>query len=336
MCPVCKTSTYLDHKMTFLVNTECYHKMCNSCVDRLFGAGPAPCPVAGCGRTLRAARFKKPRFEDLAVEHECDVRARVAAVLNLREADFETLRAYNDYEEWREDVVFALVGGGPRAEEMELLLRRHARENKDKIARNAEAERREREAVFAAERERNDRSARGREEALRELQEERAERDAERKGRVDRIAGTTSGFIEFAQQGREERKAANKASKGDGKAVKQQQQQQTDQRAAKKQVQSQQKHSSAAAPAFNIPGLKKTAAPAPEAPYDPFAGLHKQTRYHVPSGDGYYHPWSNAAKDRVDHAAAGYLPETYQRQAVHEACAGLGVFIAKEKGKAGA
>lgn len=322
--------------MIFLINPECYHKMCNSCVDRIFSAGPAPCPVAGCTKTLRKARFKVPRFEDLAVERECDVRARVATVLNLREADFETLRAYNDYEEWREDVVFALLAGGKEAAEMEKLLGRHARENAAKIARNAESERQEREGVYVAERERKETSARGREEALRELQEEKAEREAERKGRVDRIAGVTSGVTEFVQQAQKERMGT--LGKGD-KVAKQPQTKQPVVAAPSQQRKASATPTTAsallAAPAFNIPGLKKVVASAPEAPYDPFASLHMKTHFYSPSATGYYHPWSDAARGRVDHAAAGYLPEIYQNQAVHEAHAGLGVFVSKEKGKSG-
>lgn len=78
ICPVCKSSRYLNPNMRFLVNPECYHKMCESCVDRIFSQGPAPCPVAGCARTLRKQRFRKQTFEDITVEREVDIRRRVA------------------------------------------------------------------------------------------------------------------------------------------------------------------------------------------------------------------------------------------------------------------
>ncbi|KAL9116482.1 MAG: hypothetical protein Q9187_006991 [Circinaria calcarea] len=80
ICPVCKSSRYLNPNMRFLVNPECYHKMCESCVDRIFSQGPAPCPVAGCGRTLRKARFRTQTFGDIKVEREVDIRRRVASV----------------------------------------------------------------------------------------------------------------------------------------------------------------------------------------------------------------------------------------------------------------
>lgn len=80
ICPVCKSSRYLNPNMRFLVNPECYHKMCESCVDRIFSQGPAPCPVAGCGRTLRKQRFRKQTFGDIHIEREVDIRRRVAQV----------------------------------------------------------------------------------------------------------------------------------------------------------------------------------------------------------------------------------------------------------------
>jgi CDK-activating kinase assembly factor MAT1 len=79
ICPVCKSSRYLNPNMHFKVNPECYHMMCESCVDRIFSHGPAPCPIAGCARTLRKAKFRTQTFEDLKVEREVDIRRRVAS-----------------------------------------------------------------------------------------------------------------------------------------------------------------------------------------------------------------------------------------------------------------
>lgn len=66
--------------MRFLINPECYHKMCESCVDRIFSSGPANCPVAGCHRTLRKAKFRTQTFEDIQVEREVDIRREVMAM----------------------------------------------------------------------------------------------------------------------------------------------------------------------------------------------------------------------------------------------------------------
>ncbi|KAL8817727.1 MAG: hypothetical protein Q9223_003503, partial [Gallowayella weberi] len=111
ICPVCKSSRYLNPNMRFLVNPECYHKMCESCVDRIFSQGPAPCPIAGCARTLRVQRFRQQTFEDLKIEREVDVRRRVAKAYNKQESDFETLLAFNNYLEDMEVATFNLLEG---------------------------------------------------------------------------------------------------------------------------------------------------------------------------------------------------------------------------------
>lgn len=74
-CPVCKSDRYLNPRLRLLVSA-CYHKMCESCIDRLFTLGPAPCPV--CNRTLRKLAFMPQTFEDLTVEKEVAVRRRLA------------------------------------------------------------------------------------------------------------------------------------------------------------------------------------------------------------------------------------------------------------------
>ena len=109
ICPVCKSSRYLNSNLRFLVNPECYHKMCESCVDRIFSHGPAQCPIPGCRRTLRKHRFREQTFEDIQVEREVDIRKRVQAVFNRREDEFESVRDYNDYLNDVEDITFNLV-----------------------------------------------------------------------------------------------------------------------------------------------------------------------------------------------------------------------------------
>ena len=92
-CPVCKSDRYLNPKLRLLVSA-CYHKMyathmlvvrvvltvlnnrCESCIDRLFTLGPAPCPI--CTKTLRKLAFTPQTFEDLGVEKEVAVRRRIA------------------------------------------------------------------------------------------------------------------------------------------------------------------------------------------------------------------------------------------------------------------
>lgn len=74
-CPICHTDRQFNKNLRLLVS-PCYHKMCESCIDRLFTLGPEPCPQ--CGRILRKANFAHQTFEDLRVEKEVAVRRRMA------------------------------------------------------------------------------------------------------------------------------------------------------------------------------------------------------------------------------------------------------------------
>lgn len=97
--------------MTFLINPECYHKICESCVDRIFSLGPAPCPYAKCGRILRKNRFKKQIFDDINIEREVDIRKRVFGIYNKTEEDFASLKEFNQFLENVETIVFNLANG---------------------------------------------------------------------------------------------------------------------------------------------------------------------------------------------------------------------------------
>lgn len=109
MCPICKTDRYLSPNMTFLINPECYHKICESCVDRIFSLGPAPCPYPKCHKTLRKNRFKKQVFEDIKIEREIDIRKRIQGIYNKTQEDFDSLAAYNSYLEEVENITFNLT-----------------------------------------------------------------------------------------------------------------------------------------------------------------------------------------------------------------------------------
>lgn len=111
MCPICKTDKYLSPNMKFLINPECYHKICESCVDRIFSLGPAPCPYPKCGKILRKNKFKQQIFENLVIEKEIDIRRKVGAIYNKTEEDFPDLKEYNQYLENIEEIVFKLSNG---------------------------------------------------------------------------------------------------------------------------------------------------------------------------------------------------------------------------------
>ena len=330
ICPVCKSSTYLNPNMIFKVNPECYHKMCDSCVERIFTSGPAPCPVAGCGKTLRKNRFKIPRFEDLAVERECDIRARVAQILNHSEADFDSLRTYNDYEEWKEELIMDLVSGN-NVQEWERKLKEHAKENQESIKANARHEEDLREQVKEDERVRIERSELSRAEAQREFQEELAEREAGRKEVINKILNTNSDVLRVAKEAEsvlQKRAAArNQPSTANGTMG-------VTSGSGDANITGKTTGSVGAAKStgFSISGLKKIQPQTKEVEkvYDAFDGLSLQFKYYS-LAEKYFHPRSNAVDKEKGHASGGYLGWDYQRRAQMDAHAGLGIFVEEEK-----
>ncbi|KAF5330367.1 hypothetical protein D9619_005878 [Psilocybe cf. subviscida] len=182
-CPVCKSDRYLNPKLRLLVSS-CYHKMCESCIDRLFTLGPAPCPI--CNKVLRKLAFTPQTFEDLTVEKEVAVRRRIAKEFNKRREDFPDLRAYNDYLEEVEDITFNLINDIDVAQ-TESRIAAHRAENAALIELNIQREEtyaqtlREQEEMDK--REREDRANQLR----REEEEEREEREKERREIIDKL-----------------------------------------------------------------------------------------------------------------------------------------------------
>lgn len=300
--------------MRFLVNPECYHKMCESCVDRIFSHGPAPCPVAGCARTLRKARFRRQTFEDLHIEREVDIRRRVAGVFNKREEEFESLRDWNNYLEEVENLTWNLLQGVD-VKETEKKLDAYKRQNEQEIKQNAAIESQENantEAQFAAQRE----QARLRREAARnEELDERREKEEGRREMVDMMARGDGDADTIA---RETQKVVLKKSTARRTAAERSRQQ----AAAKVD-------NGAAAPLFSIQGLKRVVQPAPEKEYDPFGGYVIKPEYYY-LRDHYEHSWLDNARSDAQITAGGYDVGEYCARAMMEAFGGLGVFVEDE------
>ena len=143
MCPICKTDRYLSPDVKFLVNPECYHRICESCVDRIFSLGPAQCPYKGCDKILRKNKFKTQIFDDVEVEKEVDIRKRVFNVFNKTIDDFNgDLVEYNKYLEEVEDIIYKLDHGIDLAKTEEKL-RTYEELNKQLIMNNLERSRTE-------------------------------------------------------------------------------------------------------------------------------------------------------------------------------------------------
>ncbi|KAG9014985.1 TFIIH/NER complex subunit [Tulasnella sp. JGI-2019a] len=183
VCPVCKSDRFLNPKLRLLVSS-CYHRMCESCIDRLFTLGPAPCPI--CGRVLRKMAFIPQTFEDLAVEKEVAVRRRIVKQFNKRREDFIDLRAYNDYLEMVEDIAFNLINGVD-VEATEARIAAYREENAAVIELNVQRD--ERDSTLLQEdeaRERAEREERA-EELRRQEEEERLERERDKQSIIDQL-----------------------------------------------------------------------------------------------------------------------------------------------------
>ncbi|KAL1710039.1 CDK-activating kinase assembly factor MAT1-domain-containing protein [Schizophyllum commune] len=206
-CPVCKTDRYLNPKLRLLVSSQCYDKMCESCIDRLFTLGPAACPT--CGLTTRKLQFIPQTFEDLGVEKEVAVRRRIAREFNKRREDFVDLRAYNDYLEEVEDIAFNLIHDIDR-EATEARIKAYHAENQALIELNEQREKAYADALKEQEEfERRDREARA-SELRREEEEERQERERDKRALIDKLEASDKDAIELVA--RQKREAAKRQS----------------------------------------------------------------------------------------------------------------------------
>ncbi|THH10284.1 hypothetical protein EW145_g1425 [Phellinidium pouzarii] len=186
-CPVCKSDRYLNPKLRLLVSA-CYHKMCESCIDRLFTLGPAPCPI--CNKTLRKLAFMPQTFEDLSVEKEVAVRRRLAKDFNKHREDFPDAKSYNNYLEEVEDITFNLINDIdiPETEER---IAKFRRENAVLIEANIQRD--ESYAALLREQEELDRQRRGERarELAREEEEAREARETERRELIDTLENSS-------------------------------------------------------------------------------------------------------------------------------------------------
>ncbi|EEH07359.1 CDK-activating kinase assembly factor MAT1 [Histoplasma capsulatum G186AR] len=331
VCPVCKSSRYLNPDMRFLINPECYHKMCESCVDRIFSSGPAPCPVAGCNKTLRKNRFRKQTFEDIGVEREVDVRKRVMQILNRREDEFDNKLAYDNFLEQREDIITNLVSGIDVAK-TEAQLSQYAAANSKSIRRNQALESQE-SAAFLQHQSLEQEQIRLRREAAR--QDYDNERRAILSGREDVLNRLATGTVEdaeaIAKEGRQGMLKKSSARRSEEERLKRKQ------GALLAESKRAQALADAAdkgiAPAFDsdlVKGLRKIKTPEPEKPYDPFGGIRLDGRDYYQLQDNYPSTYLDPIKDNSQMLAGGYDLREYYARTLLEAFAGLGCFIDEE------
>ncbi|KAJ9308099.1 hypothetical protein DTO217A2_2340 [Paecilomyces variotii] len=334
VCPVCKSSRYLNPDMRFLINPECYHKMCESCVDRIFSSGPAPCPVAGCHKTLRKNRFRKQTFEDIGVEREVDIRKRVMQILNRREEEFATKRAWDDFLEQREEIIANLVTGIDVAK-TEADLQKYAAENAHSIKANRALESQESTSFMEQQSFDQEQARLRRQAAIQEYQNERREMLAGREDMLARLAsGTAADAAAIAREGQKVllKKSSARRSEEDRIRAKQAALRGLEAKkgAAAGQITT---ADTAGAESGLIKGLKKITVPEPEKPYDPFGGLLPGKRDYYQLQDHYPSSYLEPIRKDVRMQAGGYDLKEYYSRTLLEAFAGLGCFIDEEVAK---
>lgn len=307
MCPICKSSRYLNPDMKFLVNPECYHKMCESCVDRIYSLGPAPCPYPGCGKTLRKNKFKTQVFEDVGVEREVDVRSRVQKAFNKQQQDFESLDEYNDYLEQIEDMVFNL-SNNIDVEETEARLQAYEQANRSAILANSLRNQEENEAfeenqVYEAEKRRYQA------ELNRKMEEEE---------RIIKKEGEQEFLRRLAQSDGVDAEAI------EGKVA----------QMVKKRIEDKRIQLESAMPPPSLPRKRRYPTgpvkdDAPTTPFTPFAG-DRQTHYLFTVQDDYDDPWMADIGNDVQFKAGGVVLQDAYKQILVQAFFGLGCDIQQE------
>uniref|UniRef100_A0A060TDJ4 RNA polymerase II transcription factor B subunit 3 n=1 Tax=Blastobotrys adeninivorans TaxID=409370 RepID=A0A060TDJ4_BLAAD len=318
VCPICKSSRYLNPNMRFLVNPECYHKMCESCVDRIFSLGPAPCPYAGCNKILRKNKFKEQVFEDVGVEREVNVRSRVAKVFNKREDDFDTLEEYNNYLEEVEDIVFNLVNEVD-VQETEAKLQSYEQANRTAILANFQRQKQEDEALEELRRLDEEQKREERMHALQE-EEEEAERKREIEAEIQRQLATGSGSAEEIIK----RVNANFAHQAEEKKLQRAQAFAARRNAALKLAHGLRNK------ATGVDKLKAAAVASPMTPFTPFNG-DRQRDYVFTVQEEYFDPLTDNLDQDPAYKVAGFSVQQAHRQAIVQAFAGLGCDIQREK-----
>lgn len=302
MCPICKTDRYLSPDMKFLVNPECYHKMCESCVDRIFSLGPAPCPYPGCDKTLRKNKFKTQIFDDIGVEREVDIRKKVAQIFNKTSDDFSDLDKYNEYLEEVEDIIFNLVNKID-VEETEAKLSVYEENNKSKILENNTN--REKEYEDFKKQEELEKDLRLKKIMLeKQIEQEEKEMNEQAKREILNKLSSSQDANQMISQVK--RSMLKKSS------------------ARRKQLDEIMKSLNSKQTTNGEDNNKNN------VPFTPFNGDRVLTK-EFNTSEEYYDPFIDELQKKKDYIAAGFKAEQVYERVLSEAFMGLGCFIEQEK-----
>jgi len=133
-CLKCMSDEYTNKSLVMLIN-ECGHPLCRNCVENIFAGNANKCPIAGCGRMMRKNNYREQLFDNPQIERENFIRKRLAKTFNLQEDNFPSLRAFNDYLETYEDIIFKLANDID-VEETEAAIRAFKDEHAEQIELN--------------------------------------------------------------------------------------------------------------------------------------------------------------------------------------------------------
>ena len=106
-CPICYEKIHFTSEKKILVSI-CNHKICQTCKFKLFGTkNEISCPK--CRKKLRKTDFKFKTTEDLMFEKDLKIRADVLSKIGRKVNEFKSIREYDDYLEFIEDIIDDLV-----------------------------------------------------------------------------------------------------------------------------------------------------------------------------------------------------------------------------------
>lgn len=305
MCPICKTDRYLSPDVKFLVNPECYHKICESCVDRIFSLGPAQCPYKGCDKILRKNKFKTQIFDDVGVEKEVDIRKRVFNVFNKQLDDFDgNADEYNKYLEEVEDIVLNL-DKGIDVQKTEEKLRTYEELNKQLIMTNIERNKQDLESFEQRQQFEKEMKIKKRTLERQIEEEERMNNEWAKKEIVNRLssADDADDVIEGVKNTVKLKKSSARRKLEELNRV------------LKNNPYS----------AANNSGPRKDAVP-----FTPFNGDRDITPKYTYNEALYNDPFIQDLKDRKDFIASGFRPDYVYKRVLTEAFMGLGCVLSDE------
>lgn len=300
--------------MTFKINTICYHRLCTSCIDRIYASGRAPCPIAGCKKKGNANKmnFRVQTFDDLRIERECDIRAKVNAVLNRREEDFESLRAFNDYQEEKEELCWLYINEATEQEAKDKL-KKYQVANKESIEENKARDEQEKFLLARKKDELKNKS--------KQQQQEWEEDIAASKAVRQQSKSTLASIISADDPEKATRQAQARAA------------QRKDELRREPGPVQEAKPETTTGGGLNFAGIRKKVKVEALPPYDPFQGVQTVSQRYKVKDDYKYQTPREVGRYIEDKsmAAGGFSINTFITRALFEAHSGLGVILGKEK-----